>query len=383
MTKLLTRETSAEGAAPALVPEENTYGYLEFGELKPCSREELIALCERYRLPALRYCWTPESSGLVPPAAAPFLFQTLKKRAIEGYQLSALLGALNLALAAAMYYIKPVHGGSFGAMVWFSSFYVFLFFFGLLPLCLGLAGIFSLGSFTPEGLQRRKEITWYYTWFAPREILYTWLIASGTILIFIIERGAGVEGAKLAAGLVKRAVWEGEVWRLVTGALLHADLGHLLMNYTALFLLGRAVEVLAHRAYLPLVLLVSALAGNLLSLFLVPSSIPVGISGGLMGLIGFMGILGYRRPKIYPPLFHLAAMVSVLVVGYLGLKLPEAFDSAGHFGGLLAGVILALLMVDPNGRTLPLSPSPLVIKCGKAALVIMAFATALAIKVIS
>jgi membrane associated rhomboid family serine protease len=96
-----------------------------------------------------------------------------------------------------------------------------------------------------------------------------------------------------------------------------------------------------------------------------------------------MVILGYRRREIYPPLFHLAAMVSVLAVGYLGLKLPEAFDYAGHFGGLLAGVILALLMMDPNGRTLPLSPSPLVINGGKAALIIIALITALTIKLIS
>ena len=129
---------------------------------------------------------------------------------------------------------------------------MYIFLVWLLPLCLGLAGIFSLASFTPEGLQRRKEITWFYTWFAPRDMLYTWVICSCLVVIFILERGAGVEESKLAAGLLKRAVGEGEVWRLATGAFVHGDIGHLIMNYTALFLAGRGLEVLAHRAYLPL-----------------------------------------------------------------------------------------------------------------------------------
>ena len=102
-----------------------------------------------------------------------------------------------------------------------------------------------------------------------------------------------------------------------------------------------------------------------------------------MGLIGFMVVLGYRRRNIYPPLLHLAALLGVLAVGYLGLGLPKNFDHAGHLGGLLAGVILAVLMADPHGRTLPLSPSPRVIAGGKAALIMIALVAALTIKLIS
>jgi len=173
-------------------------------------------------------------------------------------------------------------------------------------------------------------------------------ICVALLAIFALEflcrgPGSGIENSVAAAGLIKSSAVHGEWWRLLTGALLHANMNHVYYNVVALFLFGGVVERIASRPILPLVVLLSALGGSVASLMLLPNTTTVGISGAVMGVMGFF--LAYQLTR--SPRLPLGAFVWVganiginLVVGAVAYS---TIDNAAHIGGLLTGLLLGAM----------------------------------------
>ena len=181
------------------------------------------------------------------------------------------------------------------------------------------------------------------------------------------HRPGGSLSAGARPGPVKDAVRHGQVWRLFTAGLLHAGIWHLAGNMAALLALGRMVEILAHWSRLAIVFLVSILAGNLFSLVLLPRTTSIGASGGLMGLLGFLLVLGIRLSRGLPPRFLRSLIGGALWVAATGIIAYALIDNAAHLGGLLAGIGLGLALV-PRGGVLPLSAGPQLARAGFAAM---------------
>src|SRR5205085_268722 len=78
---------------------------------------------------------------------------------------------------------------------------------------------------------------------------------------------------------------DGEPWRLLTAAFLHAGWVHLGFNAWGLWQMGWVQRTLGRRGFLAVYLL-SALAGNLASLLRPGGTLSVGASGALCGLVG-------------------------------------------------------------------------------------------------
>jgi membrane associated rhomboid family serine protease len=154
------------------------------------------------------------------------------------------------------------------------------------------------------------------------------------------------------AALVKAKVWS-EPWRLWSCAWLHGHVFHLLCNVTALLWLGRLVEALGHRSLLATVLFLSILSGSAFSCLLYPSTPSVGISGGLMGLIGFLIILGLRRRGSLPRDFVRSLLRSTLLVALFGLIASDMIDNGAHLGGLLAGLLLGHVLLRQDDLAIP------------------------------
>jgi membrane associated rhomboid family serine protease len=182
---------------------------------------------------------------------------------------------------------------------------------------------------------------------------YTWVILICLITVMLAQLIAGEKQSIAAAGLVKSAVWQGQWWRLLTAATLHVNFLHIWMNGQALVNLGKLIEASAHRAHLSLVFLVSAFGGSCFSLLLLPHTTSVGASGGLMGLVGFLAVLGYRRRERVPKRFFKAIILNICLVGLVGLIGFAVIDNAAHFGGLIAGVGCGLIMVKSGQAELP------------------------------
>src|SRR5687767_11479406 len=101
--------------------------------------------------------------------------------------------------------------------------------------------------------------------------LYTIIILTCISMAMVAQVYSGLERSTQIAGFVKPAfLFDGEYWRIVTGAVLHGSLPHVLLNGYALFSFGRLMELLANRAHLALVFLLSAVGGGILSLYFLP-----------------------------------------------------------------------------------------------------------------
>ncbi len=152
----------------------------------------------------------------------------------------------------------------------------------------------------------------------------------------------------LRGGLYGPAVADGEWWRLLTAAFLHASPIHILFNMVMLWWFGQALEAALGRGRFVGVYFVSALAGSAGALLLSPDKFTVGASGAVFGILG-AGLVLERR-QIY--VFGGSALGVVLLNVAFTLFIPN-ISIGGHLGGL-AGGALAVLALSSFGRGHPL-----------------------------
>lgn len=157
---------------------------------------------------------------------------------------------------------------------------------------------------------------------------------------------------------------------------------HIWMNGQALIGLGRMIESLTNRAYLAIVFVPSALCGSLFSLLLMPNTTSVGASGGIMGLVGFLAVLGYRRKEILPPGFFKSILINICFIGIIGVIGFAIIDNAAHLGGLVAGVICGLVFIKESGNISLVDASKLIRGLGLASLIAIAAISLLCIVMI-
>ena len=178
---------------------------------------------------------------------------------------------------------------------------------------------------------------------------------SGTfVLILAIAAGFGIEIATKSvgndAGLLKLGALSdngqlhGEFWRIATYSFLHFNWLHLFLNVGLLLWIGRIVEQQVGIGRAALIYFASVVCSAAVIL-LVHNWHPkeggtVGASGGVFGLLGAALIISYRQnghDRLRRPLWI------VLAAGF-GVSLLPDISMAGHIGGIIGGVPLALLV---------------------------------------
>lgn len=134
-------------------------------------------------------------------------------------------------------------------------------------------------------------------------------------------------------------VKNGEVYRLITAAFVHANILHIFFNMYALYALGPQIEKFYGRNRYLLIYLGSALLGSLLSVVLT-NNVSVGASGAIFGLFGAMLYFGYKYRATLDG-FLRSGIIPVIVINLLlGFMIP-GIDVYGHIGGLLGGLVLS------------------------------------------
>jgi rhomboid protease GluP len=145
-------------------------------------------------------------------------------------------------------------------------------------------------------------------------------------------------------GQFRPLVHQGEIWRLATGILLHADGAHLLLNALAIGTLGRLLEPWVGSLRLLSWFILGGVAGAILS-DITGVFQSDGASGGAFALLGALAVLSARRWALLseeerrwlgPALWVLVALNLVL-----SAALPFV-NLAGHIGGLATGLALGL-----------------------------------------
>jgi membrane associated rhomboid family serine protease len=161
----------------------------------------------------------------------------------------------------------------------------------------------------------------------------------------------------------------GDWWRYVSSAFLHEPGSplHILFNGVAMFYIGRLVEQLYGRMMLAGVFLITAACGGLFWVLCADAGIAgksldpgIGASGGIMGLIGLLAMLGRTQGRDVPvgvvASLRQYAITFVVLTILVGLFVSNTNNFA-HVGGLIGGVLLGLVLpprTSVGGRELRL-----------------------------
>ena len=165
------------------------------------------------------------------------------------------------------------------------------------------------------------------------------------LMIVPIERIGGF----ISFASLPNTLAAGEIWRLWTPALLHFGALHLVFNLLWLYELGRRIETgRGSRQLLEAFILIAPIA-NVAQYLMDAGPLFGGMSGVVYGLLGYLLIASRRDPH---PALRLPPALTVMMLLFLVFFATGATEPFGlrvangaHWGGLLAGMVLALLRV--------------------------------------
>jgi membrane associated rhomboid family serine protease len=234
----------------------------------------------------------------------------------------------------------------------------------------------EFGTWTADDVAAVVPVLRFETWLQSQKAPVTrfLLVLMGAVGLAQLLPGESIQ----AAGLVKPAYLQGEWWRLLTAPMLHGHPLHFLMNAAALVYLGKRIEVLARWPHVPLVFLFSACIGGEASARFVAMP-TVGASGGLMGWLGFLLVFESLHAVLVPRSARRRLVAGVLLTGLIGLIGYRFIDNAAHAGGLLAGMLYALIVFPKSASAIRPSSTITDRIAGIAALAVLVLAAVFAV----
>lgn len=184
------------------------------------------------------------------------------------------------------------------------------------------------------------------------------------------------------AGALRRGeLWDGEIWRLLTAAILH-DLGgwwHLVLNGLGLLIVGPIVARECGRPVYFVSVLFGAQAGWAASLLWYdhPHVWNMGISGGLLALIGLLLAVEWAISDSWRGFFRQRNAWVLILCIVVGAAMTHHFNrvgkegtfvsQAGHAGGLAFGLLFGLAFyARPRARRRPVLGAAAVVLLGVA-----------------
>ena len=139
-------------------------------------------------------------------------------------------------------------------------------------------------------------------------------------------------------------VKHGEVWRLLSSAMLHASFIHILFNGASLLSLGSFYERLIGAGRYLVLFVAAAIGGGLACVLFTPHAIMVGASGAILGLLGASAALALRPGDLLPqdvlPGFRRNVGLNVALM--LMYSMQPGISLAAHLGGLVVGFALMI-----------------------------------------
>jgi membrane associated rhomboid family serine protease len=175
------------------------------------------------------------------------------------------------------------------------------------------------------------------------------------VLVFLVNLAQGASlnqngGSWFIRGAlyIQGGLDQGEWYRLITAAFLHANLFHLGMNMVVLWIVGAPVEQAIGRGRFLALYLVSGLAGSAGALLLSPDVVTVGASGAIFGILGAALVL--ERQGTYVLGGQAFGLIAFNLIITFALSQSAHISIGGHVGGL-AGGALSMLALSRFGRT--------------------------------
>ncbi|KAG8387851.1 hypothetical protein BUALT_Bualt02G0064200 [Buddleja alternifolia] len=164
---------------------------------------------------------------------------------------------------------------------------------------------------------------------------------------------------KIGAFEARKVVEEHQIWRLASCMWLHAGVVHVLLNMLGLLFVGIRLEQEFGFVRIGLLYLISGFGASLLSSLFVRTTISVGASGALFGLLGAMLSELMVNWTIYEnKLGSLLCLLLIILINMAVGILPHV-DNFAHIGGFLTGFLLGfVLLLHPQFGWVKLSNVP-------------------------
>jgi membrane associated rhomboid family serine protease len=182
--------------------------------------------------------------------------------------------------------------------------------------------------------------------------LVTKILIGINVLVFLINLAQGSSLTQVSGSLfVKGALYvpggldQGEWYRLITAAFLHASIIHLGMNMLVLWFIGAPVEQAIGRGRFLAIYIVSGLAGSAGAIIFSPNVVTVGASGAIFGILGAALVLEAQGSDVLG-----GQALGLIAVNLIFTFAIPNISVGGHVGGLIGGA-LSMLAFSRLGRT--------------------------------
>ncbi len=216
------------------------------------------------------------------------------------------------------------------------------------PICPDCMTPTPVGMRCPECARQKTKVTRGAVAPGRYDAPATYVLIALNVAAYLVEIAGGSGGLSPGTssvlfdfGLYGPFVAEGEWYRLLTSGFLHASIIHIGFNMFALYFLGRILEPGIGTVRFVAVYLASLFAGSLGALLLDPNALTIGASGAVFGIFGATFVIARHRG-----IEGLAASIGVVLLLNLAITFgSREISIGGHLGGLVAGVLCALLVV--------------------------------------
>ncbi|MCW2976286.1 MAG: sle [Actinomycetia bacterium] len=192
-----------------------------------------------------------------------------------------------------------------------------------------------------------RQIVMPQTRLSGTDALVTKALIAINVAIYLVTavQGSGL-GAPGGPLWNKMILWgpylhQGQWWRLISAAFLHASIVHIAFNMLALWWIGAPVEQYLGRARFIGLYLVAGLAGSAGALVASPLQPVVGASGAIFGILGAMLILEWQATGRLGG-NAMTLIVINLVIGFAYNGAGGNISIGGHVGGLIGGILATL-----------------------------------------
>ena len=187
--------------------------------------------------------------------------------------------------------------------------------------------------------------------FSYKQPIVTYIIMAICIILFILMELSG--GSTNSQTLLKYGanldvlVKNGEYYRLFACIFLHIGIMHLLCNMYSLYIIGREVENLFGKIKYIVIFILSGIFGSIMSLAFTHNTISAGASGAIFGLLGALLYFGMHY-RTYLGEAIKRSIIPIIVINLIIGFFAEGIDLAAHIGGLVGGVLVAMMVGVPD-----------------------------------
>lgn len=139
----------------------------------------------------------------------------------------------------------------------------------------------------------------------------------------------------------------GEWWRIITANYLHFGFEHLINNMVVLGASGMVLEQAMGKVKFSILYIASGIGGSILSLIMMLKTndiaVAAGASGAVFGIFGGLLWVVIANRGRYKDLNGRGVIFMIALALYYGIS-STGVDNWGHVGGLLTGIVIAVLL---------------------------------------